>query len=147
MSHIARFAEYAQAFELSYLDDDWSRIEPFLDPDIVYEICDVSFACRLVGRDAVLHGIRKALNGFDRRCQRQIIHIAGPAELGDQVLTYGMATFAHEDAPLLAIRMHETVRYSADRIVQLTDVYDPGMDERVQTWCKHWARDLDPSYA
>ena len=98
MSFIALFAEYAQAFELSYLDDDWSRVEPFLDPDVVYEICDVWFACRLVGRDAVLRGIQKSLNGFDRKCQRQIVHIAGPAEIGDQVLTYGMGTLARARA-------------------------------------------------
>ena len=38
MDLIARFLEYAAAFEATYVDDDWSRLERFFAPDVVYAV-------------------------------------------------------------------------------------------------------------
>ena len=37
MSILDRYLAYADAFELSYADDDWSRLEPYFTPAAVYE--------------------------------------------------------------------------------------------------------------
>ena len=38
MSHIARFAAYAAAFEEAVASDDWSPLEPFFTDHVVYEV-------------------------------------------------------------------------------------------------------------
>ncbi|HME70466.1 MAG TPA: hypothetical protein VKM54_11450, partial [Myxococcota bacterium] len=35
---LQRFVEYAQAFEKTYVDDDWTRLEPYFAPDAVYRV-------------------------------------------------------------------------------------------------------------
>ena len=37
MSIVDRYQAYADAFEQSYEDDDWSHVEPFFTEDAVYE--------------------------------------------------------------------------------------------------------------
>ncbi len=37
MSIADRYQSYAEAFEETYKDDDWTRIEPFFTEDAVYE--------------------------------------------------------------------------------------------------------------
>src|SRR5688572_7105692 len=62
-----RFFAYAQAFEQTFADDDWSRLAQYFEPDAVYEVRNVPFACRIEGRDAIFRGIKKSLDNFDRR--------------------------------------------------------------------------------
>ena len=62
MSILDRYRAYADAFEVSYEDDDWSRIEPFFTEDAVYE-GDPEDA---QGRDAVLAKLKGGVDGFDR---------------------------------------------------------------------------------
>src|SRR4030095_10724846 len=35
---LQRFGESAQAFEKTYVDDDWTRLEPYFAPDAVYRV-------------------------------------------------------------------------------------------------------------
>ena len=55
MNPIQRFIEFAAAFEKTYVDDDWSRLESFLTEDAVYEVTGgPPLGGRFEGRDAVL---------------------------------------------------------------------------------------------
>ena len=54
----ARFFAYAQDFEQTFFDDDWSRLAGYFEPDAVYEVRNVPFACRIEGRDAIFRGIK-----------------------------------------------------------------------------------------
>ena len=47
MGAMSRFLDYAQGFELTFDDDDWSRLERHFAPDAVYEVRNMSFACRI----------------------------------------------------------------------------------------------------
>src|SRR6185369_3077312 len=38
MGPMNRFFEYAQDFEKTYVDDDWSRLARYFHPDAVYEV-------------------------------------------------------------------------------------------------------------
>ena len=38
MSALARFQQYAEAFEEVFESDDWSHLEPYFTEDAVYEI-------------------------------------------------------------------------------------------------------------
>ena len=36
MSRVARFEAYADDFEVTYVDDDWSRLEQYFTEDVIY---------------------------------------------------------------------------------------------------------------
>ena len=61
------FADYAAAFEETFADDDWSRLEQYFAEDARYEISGGPFATTIDGRDAILKGLKKSLDGFDRK--------------------------------------------------------------------------------
>ena len=58
MAAMTQFFEYAQDFEKTFVDDDWSRLERYFEPDAVYEVRNVPFGCRLEGRAAIFRGIK-----------------------------------------------------------------------------------------
>jgi hypothetical protein len=84
------FLGYAQDFEKTYADDDWSRLERYFAPDAVYEVRNVPFGCRLVGPQAIFRGIKKSLDGFDRRMdERTVAVVDGPYVEGERVSLAG----------------------------------------------------------
>src|SRR6478735_3425581 len=67
MEILQQFMAYAAAFEQTLVDDDWTRLRPFFAADAVYEVQSEDVGCRLVGPEAIFAGMKKSLNGFDRR--------------------------------------------------------------------------------
>ena len=53
------FMEYAAAFEQTYVDDDWSRLEPFFSEHAVYEVRGGLMAC-------YISGLKRLKNSFSR---------------------------------------------------------------------------------
>jgi hypothetical protein len=137
MGPTTRFLPYAQDFELTYDDDDWSRLERYFAPDAVYEVRNTAFACRLVGRDAILRGLKKSLDGFDRRFPKRALAITDPPAEDGETMTVGWAaTYSPADVPPLVLRGRSTVRYRDGVIVELVDEYPDGMDEEVGRWAR-----------
>jgi hypothetical protein len=67
------FMDYAAAFEQTYIDDDWSRLAPFFSEDATYEVRGGPLACEISGRESIFSGLKKSIDGMDRRCdERQI---------------------------------------------------------------------------
>ena len=64
MSIMERFIAYAQDFEQTYVDDDWSRLTPYFKPDAVYEVAG-SMPAKLTGAATIFRGIKKSLDNFD----------------------------------------------------------------------------------
>jgi hypothetical protein len=60
----------------------------------VYEVRSTVFGCRLIGPDAIFHGNKKSLDGFDRRFANREITIASVSDATEDgfeiawVLTY-----------------------------------------------------------
>ena len=61
MSIQDRYQAYADAFEESYEDDDWSRIGPYFTEDAAYEGDPPG-----EGREGVVTKLKNAVDGFDR---------------------------------------------------------------------------------
>ena len=146
MGPLANFMEYAQAFELSYDDDDWSRIERFFAPDAVYDVRS-SFGCRLIGRDAILRGFKKSLDGFDRKMAKRTIDITDPpVEAGDTMTVGWTVWYEKPGAPRFGLRGRTTARYRGDVIAELVDEYTDEMGKEVEAWVRQYAPGFDPSY-
>ena len=73
-----RYRAYAEAFEESLVDDDWSRIEPFFTEDAVYQ-----GEPDARGRDAVLAKLKGGVDAFDRRMDSRTPDFQAPRVDGD----------------------------------------------------------------
>ena len=63
MNNAQLFLAYAQAFEETYVDDDWTRLEQFFSPDAAYLPGDGKGIC---GRDQFFNYLKNNLDTFDR---------------------------------------------------------------------------------
>ena len=93
MSIQDRYFEYADAFEKSYEDDDWSRLAQYFTEDASYDGGDEDTAH---GRDAVLAKLEAAVNGMDRRMDSRKVDLSSPSATDDTVTVHpGMLAQVH----------------------------------------------------
>ena len=109
MSLVDRCLEYADAFEESFVDDDWSRIAQYFTPDAV---CDGDPTAR--GRDAVLAKLKTGVDNFDRRMDKRTPDFSRPTEKGDTVTMKWIVTYSKKGLPDLRMSGVETARFSGD---------------------------------
>ena len=151
MDLMKRFVAYYQAFEATYVDDDWSRLEDLFAPDVVYRITGSgAYDCELRDRDAVFAGIRKFLDGFDRRCTRRLESLEPPSATADSVSFRGAAIYTRGDSPPLRLELQEVLEYRDGRIVRMTDTYGPGWESGLppdaEEWLRSYGSDLTLGY-
>jgi ketosteroid isomerase-like protein len=144
MSNLPTFMAYAAAFEQTYADDNWQRLEPFFAEDATYEVSGIPGGGVMHGRDQIFRGIKKSLDGFDRRMtSRQIVPTAPPTETGNRVTLQGLVRYVRDGAPG---EMHATivVEFTDGKISRMHDTF--ALDSAAVTWLHHNAHDLDGSY-
>jgi hypothetical protein len=141
------FYDYAVAFEQTYVDDDWSRLEPFFAADAVYEVRGEGFTSKISGRAQVLRGLKKSVDGFDRHCTRHVELTGEPEAEGDTVTAPWRATYDHAGAPTLVFDGTSIATVRDGRIVHLVDEYAPAEAAKVAAWIKEHGAGLDLSYA
>jgi hypothetical protein len=134
MSVLKRFARYAEAFEATYDDDDWSRLREYFTEDAVYE-AKAPFDARVEGATAVLGHFRNSVNAFDRKFrERRLLPKRPPTASGDEVTMEWEGSYEIEGAPELRLAGVETALFRGDRICRLQDVFAPDAGEKVAAW-------------
>jgi ketosteroid isomerase-like protein len=146
MSLIRQFIEQRAAFEKAYQDGDWARLEPYFSEDLVYEVMNMPFHCVIKGRHAVIAGLRRSIERFDRLCQRTVGLGAMVFEEGGNVLVHGGIRFQRGGSPPIESGLWEIATYRDGLIERLIDVYDPGDGARFDRWMAEWGDGLDASY-
>ena len=135
MDKVALFLTYAKEFEVTFKDDDWSRIEPFFADDAVYEVLNAPFACRIEGRAAILAGLRKSISGFDRRMDSRRIEVLSPPQAnGDEFSVAWAVTYTLGELPPLRIAARTVARYRGDAIEYLSDIYENAAGPASLAW-------------
>ena len=120
MTLVERFQAYADAFERTFADDDWSRLEQYFTEDAAYST--TANAMRVEGRATVLAVLQASVSSFDRRCRtRTLVTTAGPHQQGNEVHREWAATYTLDGAPDIHISGSERAVFSGDRI-QLLEV-------------------------
>jgi hypothetical protein len=145
------FADYAAAFERTYADDDWSRLTPFFPKDARYEVRGGPFACRITGRERIFAGLRKSINGFDRRCSERKLELTdGPhfveTEDGGEVSISWRVTYQYRDAPTVVVPGRSVFTIADGMIVAMRDEYNDRELEDVGAWMREYGEGLDGSY-
>ena len=146
MPILDRFLAYAQDFEKTYVDDDWSRLERYFAPDATYEVTGATPAL-LKGRDAIFRGIKKSLDGFDRKfAGRDIAVTSGPDVAGDELRAGWQVTYKIDGKPPFVLRGRSEAHFRDGKISYLADSYAPSVADELAAWQKKTGVALDPSY-
>lgn len=147
MGVMETFMAYANDFETTYEDNDWSRLRPYFADDAVYEVKNASYACRLEGPDAIFRGIEKSLDGFDRKMDTRTIEVVSPPAVdGDDLSIAWAVIYTLGDAPPLRVEATSRGTVRDGKIVYLADEYDPAQEPALHGWFQAHCPDLDPSY-
>ena len=126
MSIAERFQAYAEAFEQSYVDDDWSRLEQYFTDDAVYEEAE--------GRSAVLEKLKGSVNSLDRRMDSRTPDFQTPTVDGDTLAFNWTVTYTKASCPDLVISGSETAVFEGDRISLLRDDFDADTEAAMAAW-------------
>ena len=138
MSIEDRYQAYADAFEESYVDNDWSRIEQYFTEDAVYEgDPDAS------GRDAVIAKLNGGVDAFDRKMDKRIPDFQAPTVNGNTLVANWTVTYEKAGAPDLVISGVETAVFEGDRIARLRDDFDPAAQKAMGEWMAEHAAKLE----
>lgn len=125
MRAIDRYREYAEAFEATYIDDDWSRLEPFFAKDVTFRsfyTADI----KVVGRQAVIEQLRADVEAFDRKFdERRLEFVGTPREAGHRVAMQWKMIYVKAGAPELVLMGTEAATFAGDLIVLLEGAYAP----------------------
>jgi hypothetical protein len=130
MSIADRYRAYADAFEESLEDDDWSRIEAYFTEDAVYEGGDQDAR----GRAAVLEKLKGGVDGFDRRMDSRTPDFQTPTVAGDTLTMNWTVAYTKAACPDLVIAGVETAIFEGDRIRLLRDDFDPRAQKAMGEW-------------
>ena len=136
MQAASLFAAYAAAFESSYEDDDWTRLEAFFMPDAAYIVSGgPPLGGRWVGNSEVIEQLRYAVNELDRRFEKRRVEAVGQPEISDTTFEMGWrATYEKKGCPDLVIGGREIATFEGQRIATLVDEMDDGVDESIQEY-------------
>jgi hypothetical protein len=126
-----RFLEYAQAFEITYEDNDWSRLEPYFCAGAIY---DSGLGEVAHGLPAVMAKLEGAVDGFDRLMDTRAVDFTTPVTEGDTVRIHWTARYSKAGVPDLQFGGTESAQFEGDLIAHLKDELDPGTEEALGNW-------------
>ena len=126
-----RFLEYADAFETTYEDKDWSRLEPYFIAGATY---DSGLGEIAIGLPAVIAKLEGAVDGFDRLMDTRVVDFTAPITEGDTVRTHWTARYSKAGVPDVQFGGTEYARFEGDQIAQLWDELDPGTEIALGNW-------------
>ncbi len=136
-----RFLDYAAAFEKTFEDDEWSRLEDFFTEDAVYAVTGgPPLGGRFAGRAALLEQLRKSVDELDRRFDARSVEMLGaPRATAVSISFDWRGTYRLAGHPDLVFGGSERALFEGDRICLLEDTLEAGTDATIQAWmAEHW---------
>ena len=145
------FMDYAAAFEQTYVDDDWSRLTQYFSEDANYEIRGGPMACKISGRESIFTGLKKSIDGLDRRCtDRQLELTDGPnivgTDAGHEISIGWNVSYRYGDTPQMTLPGRSVFTIVDGVIVAMRDEYDDKEMGAVGAWMLEYGKGLDGSY-
>ena len=123
------YQAYEDAFEESFVDDDWSRIEQCFTEDVVYESDSVAS-----GRAAVIAKLKDGVNRFDRKMDKRTPVFQAPTISGNTLENHWTVTYQKAGLPDLKIYGRQVVVFEGERISRLIGGMDPKARESMGEW-------------
>jgi hypothetical protein len=130
-----RFQDYADAFEITFKDNDWSRLEPYFTEGAIYETLPSElFGETATGRAAVMAKLEGSIDGLDRLMDSRVAEFGPPITEGDTVVINWTGCYSKAGVPDLKFAGTEHARFEGDRIAYLRDELDPVSEEKLASW-------------
>jgi hypothetical protein len=131
-----RFVEYAAAFEQTYADDDWARLEAYFAEDAIYVVTGgPPLGGRWEGREQVLEQLRKSVNEMDRKFDERRVEPLGTPTIGENSFEMSWrGTYTKAGCPPLVLEGTERATFEGNRIRLLEDLIEDGVDRRIQEY-------------
>ncbi|MBW2373536.1 MAG: nuclear transport factor 2 family protein [Deltaproteobacteria bacterium] len=148
MSDLARFLDYARAFELAFLCDDFGLIEPFFADDARHRVAgEDPFAADDHGRDGVVAGLRASVGRIDRRFDARIVEIVeGPEPRDGGVGMRFTMRLRRAGLPDLVLEGdHLTVYDDGGSIARIDETLLGGCDKEARAYLERHDAALRPS--
>ena len=130
MDILNRFQSYAEAFELTYEDDNWSRLEEYFTQDAVYQ-CGPEDA---IGRKAVLLKLQSSVNALDRKMDSRRLDFQTPTLEGRTLTAAWTVTYTKTGKPNLVLSGVETAIFEGNRIKILRDEFTQKTEKSMGEW-------------
>lgn len=147
MDVLASFMAYAADFESTFLDDDWGRLRKHFTHDAIYEVMAKSFGCKLEGPDAIFAGIKKSLDGFDRKFSgREPAVVGAPVVEGPELRVQWTVTYTKEGFKPFVLEGRSVARLRDGKIAYLADLYEPAAEQALDAWQRESGMRFDASY-
>lgn len=143
--------EYAAAFEETYVDDDWSRLSPYFAEDAVYEVRGGPLACTLQKPAAIFAGLKKSVDGLDRKCDQRRIDVLGGPEVtstdgGDEVAIDWRVRYVYGDLPETGFAGRSVAVVNNGVITHLRDEYSDAELDNFEAWVTQNNVPVDGAY-
>ena len=136
MTPIDTFRAYFEAFEETYLDNNWDRIAPYFASDITYKNAEGE---TLKGQTAALDYLKTSVDSLDRRFdKREFIGLPDISASHDTITMDFTVRYQKDGVPDLLISGKEVARFSGDQIQQMDDVFDDTTLADFATWMEKY---------
>lgn len=147
METLEQFMAYAADFEKTYADDQWQRLRQYFHEDATYEVKSEAIPCLLTGPDAIFAGIKKSLDGFDRRFdKRELALVDEPAVDGNEFSVNWAVTYRKDDFDPYVLRGQSVAIFRDGKIAALSDSIVAETETALAAWVKATGFSIDPSY-
>ncbi len=147
MNVLEQFFAYAGDFEKTCVDDQWQRLRQYFHDDATYEVKASSIPCLLEGPDAIFAGIKKSLDGFDRKFdKRELALIDEPVIEGNQISANWAVTYRKNEFDPYVLRGQSVAEYRDGKIAALSDTIDPAAETTLGEWVQATGFSVNPSY-
>ena len=139
MNELTLFKSYAAAFEESYTDDHWERLDKYFADDTRYDAGDGQW---FTGKAAVIRRLQSSVESLDRRFEHRTL-TTEPGVLEEHTVSYRWGlTLAVTGAPYLMVSGTEHIVYKGDKIVEMQDVFDDEVIHSLQRWMSSFGSQL-----
>lgn len=146
-THVQELAAYAMAFEQTFADDDWQRLEPYFAPDAEREVLGGGIlAYHSVGRDQVLSDLRRNVDDMDRRFDQRIPEVlAGPEERDGVVWMDWRLTLRRAGLPDLVVEGNHGTWHRGGLITRIEEHVSDEVGAAVEAYLGKHAAALRPA--
>ena len=108
-------------------------------------------ACKIEGREEVFAGLKKSIDGLDRRCSDRKLELTdGPdiveTEAGHEIGIGWKVVYQYKEAPEVTLPGRSVFNIANGVIVAMRDEYKDKEMESVGVWLAQYGEGLDGSY-
>jgi len=140
---LIQFSNYAQAFEVALVTDDWQPVGQYFTEDATVEVDSKLFGSHTQGRENILAYFRRSVERFDRRFDsREPLELSAPTLKDGGVYFPWIVTYRRKNLPPLELKGEEWDWYQDGLIARHLERLSN--EQEVAAWMAEYGKQLRP---